>query len=57
MMLPCTSTHAPGQHGVEVDGDAAWETDLAPMGVPAQHDIETCMGRLPIDFRGVRQKD
>src|SRR5262249_49250144 len=57
MMLPCAIAHAPRQHRIELDRDASGETDLPTMRVPAQHDAEPRMGRLLIDFGGVRQEN
>src|SRR5690242_18627206 len=56
-MLPGARAVAPRQSGIEDDGDAARQADLAAMGMAAQHEPESGMGRLAIDLRRVGEKD
>src|SRR5581483_8557627 len=56
-VLPGAGTQAPWQHRIQREGYLPGKADLSAMRVAAQEQIKTCMGRLTIDFRRVRQQD
>ncbi len=56
-MSPCASAESAGQIGFEQDGNAARQANLPTMRMSAQHQVETGVGGLPINFRSVRKQD
>jgi len=48
---PCAAAVRARATGIAHDGKPARQTDLATMGMPAKHDVEISMGRMPVDFR------
>ncbi len=57
VMAPQPGAQTPRQFRAQRDRDGARQTDLAAMGMPAQHQVEAGMRSLPIDLRRVRQQD
>jgi len=57
MIFPRARSEAARQNRTEREGDRARQTNLPAMGVAAQQQIETGMGRLPINFWRVRQQN
>src|ERR1700687_1945303 len=57
VMLPGPSPHPSRQRRPERDRDPSRQADLAAVGMAAQHQIEIGVGRLAINFRGVRQQN
>ena len=47
----------PWQNRIKRDRDRPRQTDLTPMGMAAQKQIETGVCGLAIDFRRMRQED
>ena len=56
-MSPCASAENAGQIGFEQDRNATGQTDLPAVGMSAQHQRETSVRGLPVDFRGMREQD
>lgn len=57
MILPWPGAHAPRQDGVQSNRDRTGKTDLAPMGMAAEQQIEIGMGSLPVYLRRVGQQN
>jgi hypothetical protein len=56
-VFPSARSERSRQGGIERDGNAAGQTNLPAVRVPAQEQIEPSMRGLPVYFRRVRQKD
>ena len=56
-MSPCASAESAGQIGFEQDRNAAGQADLPAVRMSAQHQGETGVRGLPVDFRSVREQD
>jgi hypothetical protein len=56
-MSPCASAESARQIGFEQDRNAAGQADLPAVRMSAQHQGETSVRGLPVDFRSVREQD
>src|SRR5215216_2263175 len=56
-VTPCAGAHGSRQSRFQLDRKSAGQTELATMGVSAQHDIEACARALSVYLRGMRQQN
>ena len=56
-MSPRASAERAGQIDFEQDRNAAGQADLPAVRMSAQHQGETSVRGLPVDFRSVREED
>ena len=56
-VIPWTRAHPPWQNRTKGDGNRPGQTDLTPVGMATQKQIEAGMCSLAINFRCMRQQD